>query len=278
MRSLSAKGWEPFDGSREMNEPEVRRFLMVQAGGWVSIAGEDGEMLDDWASSLSKSLGVPVLTIFTWDGEAVVLPRCFVGGAEKASFELPRGAERGRDGRARVRCRALEPWLDARTRAKLDGWLVLDDGPDEALGEEEEGYTFVSEDDSLAAIAKVLGLEHAVVDAYDDDLEGSERFEFRPTAKKKRVTPRAWRARPSPRTDRSSGAACRSCHHAKARTARHISTRTASPTMPRADTRSGGSPSRAEAPSSPRPCSRWRCRSSTRSCRASRRGSIAPTR
>jgi hypothetical protein len=185
VRSLAAEGWEPFDGAREMNEPEVRRFLMVEASGWVSVAGEDGEMLDDRARSMSKRLGAPVLTIFTWDGEAVVLPRCFTGGVERASFELPREAERGKDRRARVRCRALEPWLDTRTLAKLGGWLVLDEGPDEAFGEEEEGYTFVSEEDSLAAIGRVLGLEHVVVDAYDEDLEGGEPLQFRPTAKKK---------------------------------------------------------------------------------------------
>jgi hypothetical protein len=65
---------------------------------------------------------------------------------------------------------------------------LLDDGPDEVFGEDEEGdgYTFVSEQDSLAAIAKVLGLEHVALNAYDEDLEGGERLELRPTAEKKK--------------------------------------------------------------------------------------------
>jgi hypothetical protein len=182
--ALASKGWEPFDESIDMNERDVRRYLMVCSKGWVSVAGQDGELLDDWAGRLSKKLHAPVLTIFTWDGEAVVSARRFEDGHDKGSFELPREAERGKDGRARVRCGAIEPWLDAKLRNKLGGWLVVDDGADESLGEE-EGYVYVSEENSLEAIGRVLDLEHVALDAYDEDLEGGTFLAFRPTAEAK---------------------------------------------------------------------------------------------
>jgi hypothetical protein len=157
------------------HDGELRRVVINGAANWVALAADGLEPMDDWAAYLSIGLGAPVLSLWTWDGEASVLVKRFEDGREVARLELLREARRGEDGRARAPIEVLTPWIPPARRRELEGQLILDDGPGEVDADEAGAdHAFVSERDSIDAIARLIGLPRPWLDVHDPDPDAGD--------------------------------------------------------------------------------------------------------
>lgn len=189
---LAAEGWVRLEAPAR-TEPEVRRVVVHQEGGWISLSETEIDDPDPWGKSLSRALGVPVLGVWAWEDEDVVILTVFGKGRRGARLELPRALRRARRGLRRVNVDALVAFIPEVSRDRVKDGLVLgaDDVPNELAAYAEElralGLDAVPDDahvggaQVLEAIARLIELPRPLVSPYDPDPEGGDlELEMRP--------------------------------------------------------------------------------------------------
>ena len=161
--------------------PNARRVVVHADRGWCAFAdaawtdpagGGVAWTEEEWATYLSTKLGEPVLTLWTWDGEASVLARRFEGKKQVARLELLSDATRGKDGRACAPAEVFAPWL-AKKKGKAPKLLVLEDEADPE--DAEDLHVYVSLEDSIGAIAAAIDLPRPWINPHDPDPDAGDR-------------------------------------------------------------------------------------------------------
>jgi hypothetical protein len=201
---LDAEGFDLCE-VEPLDAPVLRRVVIRGAGRWCSLAEADVHETDTWGSYLARSIGAPVLGLFTWEDEATAVWTLYEDGKKPECIEPLRVATRGKDGRVRIGPGPLARWMRGAKRAAP---IVL--GVDEG----EDGSVHVPLEDQVEAVARAIALPQPWIDPSAPRIEDGEiELVYRPRAS--RAKPRGG-ARMPLLPPRLRGPSAADVHHAAA--------------------------------------------------------------